>query len=248
VSTFSDYFSETAPSYATHRPHYPASLFAWLAAQTETCTRAWDCGTGSGQAAQSLAPLFVDVLASDPSYAQVSHAVRISNVTYAVMTAESAAIDDRSMNLVTVAQALHWFELQQFFAEVRRVLVPGGVIAAWTYKLLSIDPEIDAVLNVFYSETMGPFWPPERALVDAGYRSIRFPFREIEPPTFVMEAAWTLGHLRGFLDTWSAVTRYRKALGTDPVAGLIDELAGMWGRPDVTRRVTWPLELRVGSV
>jgi|SRR5258708_15211707 len=231
-----------------HRPRYPASLFAWLAAQTQAHARAWDCGTGSGQAAQSLAPLFVDVLASDPSYAQVSHAARVSNVAYAVMTAESAAIGDRTVNLVTVAQALHWFDRERFFAEVRRVLVPGGVVAAWTYKLLSVAPEIDAILKAFYSDTVGPFWPPERALVDAGYRSILFPFREIEPPTFVMEAAWTLGHLRGFLDTWSAVTRYRKARGTDPVAGVIDELAGMWGRPDVTRRVTWPLELRVGSV
>lgn len=248
MSTFSDYFSEAAPSYALHRPRYPASLFEWLAEQTDAHERAWDCGTGNGQAAQSLATHFADVIASDPSHAQVSQGVRVPNVTYAVMTAEFAAIADRSMNLVTVAQALHWFDLPVFFEEARRVLAPGGVIAAWTYQLLSIAPEIDAALNVFYSNTVGPFWPPERALVDAGYRSIAFPFREIEPPGFVMEAAWTLGHLRGFIETWSAVTRYRKARGADPVPALIDELAHMWGRPEDVRRVTWPLEMRVGRV
>lgn len=206
----------------------------------------WDCGTGSGQAAVPLASRFDEVVASDPSYSQLEHAQRDERVKYVAMTAEASALESGSVQLLTVAQALHWFNHTRFYSEARRVLVAGGVIAVWTYALLTVNPEIDALVLDFYRNEVGPFWPAERALVDAGYSTLTFPFHELPVPEFRMTAAWTFEQFIGYVNTWSAVTRYRKAKGINPVDRFADALRPVWQAATV-HEVRWPLEVRVGT-
>jgi ubiquinone/menaquinone biosynthesis C-methylase UbiE len=248
MPTYSDYFSQSAALYALHRPSYPAALFEWLARGVRGQQRAWDCGTGNGQAAVALASHFNEVVATDPSRSQLVYAPKLGRVHYAAMTAEDSALRSASVDLITVAQALHWFNLPRFYEEVARVLVPGGVLAVWTYGLLSITPEIDALMLSFYKDTLRGYWPAERALVDAGYSGIAFPFVERSAPKFEMERNWTLEQLSGYLETWSGVTRYKKANGESPVGRFVTALRAIWGHDDTARRVTWPLDLRVGSI
>ena len=245
MPAFSDHFSATAASYASYRPQYPAALFAWLATATSRHDRVWDCGTGSGQAAVALAPHFAGVVASDPSVAQLANARRAERVTYVAMTAEQCALDAGSVDLVTVAQALHWFDHARFFAEVDRVLRPGGALAVWSYGLLTIDPVLDVPLHHFYWNVLGPHWPAERSLVDSGYAGIALPYAEVAPPAFAMEVSWTLPQLEGYLSTWSALDRYRSVVGTDPLPDLARRLAPPWGA-GTTRHVRWPLVVRLG--
>jgi len=245
-STYADHFSSGASGYATYRPQYPRALFRWLAELCEHHRRAWDCGTGNGQAAVGLARQFDVVIATDPSQAQIAQRMHDAGVHYAVMTAESSAMSSRSVDLVTVAQALHWFNLPRFYDEVRRTLVPGGVVCAWTYGLLGIGPGIDAHIARFYKEEVGPYWPPERVLVDRGYADIDFPFEELAVPPFEMVAEWTLAQLSGYLETWSAVARYRREVGHSPVPVVIESIAEQWGAPGRIRQVRWPLEIRAG--
>jgi SAM-dependent methyltransferase len=248
MSGFEDHFSERAAGYATYRPTYPDGLFEWLASRAPSRRLAWDCATGSGQAVAGLARRFERVVATDASADQLKNARPFPNVEYRVARAEASAIAAGSADLVTVAQALHWLDHRAFFEEVGRVARPGGIVAAWMYNLMQVSPGFDQALARFYSETVGPFWPGDRAYVDQGYRTIRIPFRELAPPPFAMEADWSLDHLLGYLRTWSAVARYAKARGHDPVALVAPELASHWGGPDQVRRVRWPIALRVAVV
>lgn len=243
---FADHFSRAASAYATFRPRYPAALFEWIGTIAPSRELAWDCGTGNGQAASALKAHFREVVASDPSEAQLGRAPSHDSVHYVAMTAEHVALSSHSVDVVTVAQALHWFDVERFNAEVRRVLVPGGAIVVWSYPLLRIDDELDAAVRRFYDGGIGAYWPPERALVDAGYAGIAFPFREIAAPSFTMEVDWTLAQFAGYVETWSAVGRYRKALGKNPVPGFIEGLRDQWGPEGISRRVRWPLVLRAG--
>ena len=244
--SFPDHFSGVASEYAEFRPVYPDALFDWLAEVAPRRDVAWDCATGSGQAAVALASRFGRVIATDASAGQIAAAASHPRVEYRVAPAEASGLDLASVDLVTVAQALHWFDRPAFYAEARRVLRRDGVLAAWTYGHPSLDlPPADAALPRFYSETVGPFWPKERALVDAGYRTIDFPFPEVEPPAFEMETRWPLGTLLGYVATWSSVTRFRAAKGVDPVPELARALEAEWGDPAAPRRVAWPLALRV---
>jgi SAM-dependent methyltransferase len=248
VKPFADHFSQIAASYAAYRPHYPDALFAWLASIAPDREHVWDCGTGSGQAAGALSRQFAHVIATDPSTAQIASAQRVSGVDYAAMTAERAAIADGAVALVTVAQALHWFDRPLFFAEARRVLVPRGVIAAWTYGPCSLgDAALDAAMRRFHDETVGPYWPPERALVVSGLADVEFPFDELRPPPFAMASEWTLAQFVGYLTTWSAVHRAR-AQGADPIPAIVDELRVGWTSDDAPKRIEWPLSMRVGRV
>ena len=247
--SFSDHFSAVASNYAEYRPRYPDSLFDWLAGLPAHRETAWDCATGSGQAAVALASRFERVIATDASAGQIAAATPHPRVEYRVAPAEASSLDPASVDLVTVAQALHWFDRPAFYAEARRVLRPDGVVAAWTYGHPSIDePRADAALQRFYSETVGPYWPTERALVDAGYRTIDFPFNEVAPPFFEMETRWTLDFLVGYVATWSAVTRFRAATGEDPLPAFAEALEPAWGDPQLVRRITWPLALKVGRL
>ena len=220
--SFRDHFSGHAADYARFRPDYPEALFSYLASLAPARRLAWDCATGSGQAAAGLAPRFEEVVATDASAPQIEQAPPIPRVRYAVSPAESATLPDGSVDLVTVAQALHWFDLPSFFAEVRRVLVPGGVVAVWCYDLLSIASDIDPIVNRFYRDVVGEYWPKERSIVERGYGSLEFPFEEVEipPPGFTMEKEWTLPDLLGYVRTWSAVRRFMAARGEDPVLAL----------------------------
>lgn len=243
---FKDHFSETAAGYASFRPRYPEALFDFLAGAALRRERAWDCATGSGQAAIGLARHFNQVIATDASIEQIAHALPNPRVDYRVAPAEKSGLEPESIDLVTVAQALHWFDIPAFFQEVKRVLIPKGLLAVWAYQLFTIDPPLDRIVLRFYAETLGPYWPPERKMVEEGYRSIPFPFAELKTPSFYIESSVMLSQLAGYLRTWSAVQRYIKDRGHDPVEPLLAEMAPLWGDPDTPRLLRTPLCLRVG--
>jgi SAM-dependent methyltransferase len=242
----SDHFSAVAGAYALQRPRYPDELFAYLHQLARKHDLAWDCAAGSGQASVPLARHFRTVVATDLSAAMLAQAPH-SSVQYRVAPAHASGLDPGSVDLVTVAQALHWLDLETFYAEVDRVLRPGGVLAVWTYgNQVLDDPALDGVLRTFYQETVGPFWPPERFHVEAGYSTLRFPYPELQTPGFHMEQQWTLADLLGYIRTWSATLRFREARGYDPVGELGLELQNRWGERGSTRRVVWPLSVRAG--
>lgn len=243
---FKDYFSTQSVDYAKYRPRYPASLFKYLAGVAPDNERAWDCATGNGQAAVGLARVFKQVVATDASQSQLDSAAEHENVQYRIAKAEQTELETSSVDLVTVAQALHWFNLGEFYREAKRVLKDGGVIAVWSYNLLDITPEINQVIGVFYSQVVGPYWPPERRLVEDGYRSIAFPFEDLNPPAFYMSASWSLPDLLGYLRTWSATQRFIADKGVDPVEDITEELLSLWGDAEKELEVRWPLSLRVG--
>ena len=248
MSSFSDHFSGHAASYSRFRPGYPRELFDFLAGLSPARSRAWDCATGGGQAALPLAERFAQVVATDASAAQIAHAAAHPRVGYAVSLAEHVALRGACADLVTVAQALHWFDLEAFYDEVRRVLKPGGAIAAWCYGLMRITPPVDAVVERLYDDVLAPWWPAERRHIDAGYRDLPFPFAEVPVPALAMRASWTPSEVLGYLSTWSAVQRCIAAGAGNPLAGVADRIATLWGDPERPREVTWPLGLRAGTV
>ncbi|MDG4553196.1 MAG: class I SAM-dependent methyltransferase [Candidatus Competibacter sp.] len=246
-SPFTDHFAPVTTHYARFRPTYPEALFAWLATIAPARELAWDCAAGSGQATLDLARHFARVIATDASRAQIDAAPPHPNIEYRVAPAEASSLSEATADVITVAQALHWFDLDRFYGEARRVLKPDGILAAWTYGVQTVDGAcVDACVQTFYRETMGRYWPPERRHVESGYRTLPFPFHEIPAPEFRMTANWILPELLGYLRSWSATGRYRAEHGTDPVDGLATELAPLWGDPSTRRQVIWPLSLRVG--
>ena len=245
---FKDYFSKQASAYTRYRPHYPAQLFEYLAELAIDNQLAWDCATGSGQAALGLAQYFEKVVATDASDEQIANAFAHERITYIVAPAERTEINSGSVDLIVVAQALHWFDFDKFYAEVRRVLKKGGVLAAWSYSLLRISPAIDRVLGQFYSNVVGPFWPPERKLVDDEYQSIPFPFEELVAPLFKMEVQWDLDRLLGYLGTWSSVQKFKDKHDTDPIEVVLSDLRRAWGRPENEKEIHWPIHMRVGRI
>lgn len=152
------------------------------------------------------------------------------------------------MDVVTIAQALHWFADTPFFDEVRRVTVPGAVVAAWSYGSCHAGTDIEAEMRDFEEGTVGPYWSPNRKWVDERYQTIPFPFPEVPAPPFELRATWTLRQLGAYLSSWSAVAKFRLDRGQDPVGPLLDRLASYWGSPDAERVVTWPLNIRVGRI
>jgi SAM-dependent methyltransferase len=243
---FKDYFSSHAADYAQFRPRYPPELFAYLAEIAPARARAWDCATGNGQTACELGEWFAEVIATDGSQTQLDRATAHERVVYRRAVAEDAGLPEESCDLITVSQALHWFNLDKFYAEARRVLRPGGVLAVWSYDLLQVTPEIDAALQHFYQDLVGPYWAPERELVEKGYRTIPFPFVELAPPVFQMTARWSLPHLLGYLRTWSATQNFIKANNYDPLPEVGAGLQQLWGDPTAERAISWPLGMRLG--
>jgi SAM-dependent methyltransferase len=241
---FKDHFSRQAADYAKFRPRYPQELFNYLGTTAPSRQLAWDCGTGNGQAAVRLASVFDRVIATDASEKQIANAEPQERVEYRVTPAENSGIESETIDLIMVAQALHWFDLNGFYAEVQRVLKPDGVLAASAYNLLHIDPAIDEVVNRYYYEVVGPFWPPERKLVEQ-FADLPFPFHEIDPAKFEMTASWDLEHLVGYLRTWSSTQRFIAAKDSDPLQQITDDLSNAWGDPQQIRKVVWPLTLRV---
>jgi SAM-dependent methyltransferase len=246
MSAFKDHFSANASGYAAYRPDYPAELFAFLAGQVDRHGLAWDCATGNGQAARGLAAHFREVVATDASAQQIENAVPMRGVSYRVAPAEVSGLAAASVDLVTVAQAVHWFDLARFYAEVKRVLRPDGVLALWCYERLRVDPAIDPLIESFYMNSLGPYWPPEQRWVESGYRDLPFPFEEQAVPAFGMRAEWSLDQLLGYFATWSAVQAYRAALHQDPLPALRASLAERWISNDGRKTLKWPLSLRLG--
>jgi SAM-dependent methyltransferase len=244
--TFKDHFSRQAADYAKFRPRYPREMFEYLGTIAPSRKLAWDCGTGNGQAAVGLASVFDRVIATDASQNQIANVESHKRVEYRVTAAEESGLESSSVDLIMVAQALHWFDLDRFYAEARRVLEHNGVLAASAYNLMHIEPAIDEVVNRYYCDVVGAFWPPERKLVEQ-FADLPFPFQEIDSPTFEMTAQWDLAHLVGYLKSWSSTQRFIAAKGDDPIDKIRKDLSTAWGDPNRARRVEWPLTLRVGT-
>jgi len=209
---------------------------------------AWDAGCGSGQLSVLLAERFERVVATDASPEQIAHAAPHPGVEYRVARAEASGLPDRCVDLATAAQAAHWFDLDAYYAEVRRVARPGAVIALLTYGVMTIGPDIDPIVRAFHAGTLRPHWPPERRPVDEGYRSLPFPFRELDAPPMELRAEWSLPDVLGYIGTWSAVRALERDEGPDPFVAFRHRLAGAWGDPALRRPIRWPLGMRVGRV
>lgn len=241
-----DHFSAHAADYAKARPSYPPELFAWLAQQCPARDLVWDCATGNGQAALALTEHFKQVRATDLSAEQLARAKPHPRIDYRAAPAEASGLADSSCDLVTVAQALHWFCHDGFYAEAKRVLKPGGLLAAWTYGLLRGEPELDAIVQDFHSNIVGCYWPPERHWVDRGYQGMPFPLRDIAAPGFEIRLEWTLADLLAYLRTWSATQRCIRDSGSDPCPALGNRLRSVWPDPGATKAIIWPIAMRCG--
>lgn len=248
MTSFRDHFSGHASAYAAHRPSYPASLIDWLTQSLPADAVIWDCGTGSGQAALALAERGFSVWATDASAAQIERATPHPRVRYRAAPAEASGLASRSVELVTVAQALHWFDIDGFNREVRRVVRPGGRVAVWCYQLFRIAPAVDALVAELYHEILRADWPPERKILEGGYRDVPWPYEPADTPSLTMEADWDLPQVVGYLDTWSACRRHRTRTGADPLEQIGARLRAAWGPPETLRTVRWPLAMRVGTV
>ncbi|MFJ3055370.1 class I SAM-dependent methyltransferase [Herbaspirillum sp. NPDC087042] len=245
---FKDHFSTGSAGYAAHRPTYPSALVDALAGISPAQERVLDCGCGTGQLSVLLAQRFGEVIATDASAAQIAAATPCQGVSYRAALAEESGLPDASVDLVTVAQAAHWLDLDKFYAEVRRVARERAVIALITYGVLHVEGPIDEIVQKFYYQTIGPYWPPERRHVEEGYASLAFPFAPLDLPPLAIEVQWNVDDLIGYIHTWSAVKAAQKALGGNPADDFATELRRQWGDPAVRRRVTWPLSIRAGRV
>ena len=247
-SIFKDHFSSGSAGYAAYRPSYPLELIDELTSISAGTGRVLDCGCGTGQLSVLLAERFDEVVATDASAAQIAAAAPREGVIYRTAVAEDSGLADASVDLVTVAQAAHWLDLEKFYGEARRIARPQAAIALITYGVLHLEGEVDRHLQQFYYDTIAGYWPPERRHVETGYRDLPFPFAELEVPPQVIEMHWNLAQLIGYLNTWSAVKAAEKALGVNPVDALAQVLSEEWGDPANRRLITWPLTLRAGRV
>jgi SAM-dependent methyltransferase len=239
---FKDHFSAVAADYANARPEYPDALFAWIASISPSRAMAWEAGCGSGQAGRGLAAHFDRVHATDPSPQQIAQATAQANVRFAVEPGERCSLPDASADAVCVAQALHWFDRDAFFAECARVLRPGGVLVAWGYQDIEVPSDV-ADANAALQDEIRDYWPPERALIDAAYAGFAWPFEPMATPSFGLQVQWTLPRLLGYFSSYSATRRCHDASGRDPVAAHAPAFAAAWGDPDIARPLSWPLFL-----
>ena len=243
---FKDHFSTVSASYAAHRPTYPASLIDFLTSIVPERELAWDAGCGSGQLSVLLAARFERVIATDASAEQLGQATPRANIEYRVARAETSGMADATVDLAVAAQAAHWFELERYYAEVRRVARPGAIVALVSYDMCSIDERLDPLVDHFYGGVLGRHWPAERKHVEDAYRSFPFPFREIEAPPLAIEVDWTLAQFLGYVDTWSAVRALLRSDGRAALEAFQRELSSAWGAARLTHSIRWPLGMRVG--
>lgn len=246
MTPFKDHFSSHASKYAAHRPVYPSELVDHLADLAPATDVALDVGCGTGQLSTLLAARFRRVVATDASARQIAEAEPADRVEYRVAPCEASGLPDASVDLLTVAQAAHWFDLDRFYVEARRVLRPGGVIALICYMHPDVTGAVRDVFLHFYEPVCGPFWPPERRMIEDGYRSLAFPFEELPAPPMDLVADWTLDDLLGYVDTWSAVRALEKASGREPYERFVEAMRQADPDPVRRRRVSWPLAMRVG--
>jgi len=243
---FEDNFSAQSKQYAQFRPQYPDVLYEYLASLAPKRSLVWDCGTGNGQAAVSLAKYFWWVYATDASAEQIAHARLHERVEYHVEPAEQVGLETGGADLVTVAQALHWFDFDKFYTEVKRVLKPNGFLAVWTYGLPEISPRVDDAIKRIYFDVLSGFWPERIRYVEEQYRTLPFPFEEVTPPVFAMETTWDRNQLMGFLDSWSATQKFRQQKGRHPLEGVWDNVVDDWQDEIEKRLVHWNLHFRIG--
>jgi SAM-dependent methyltransferase len=248
MEPFKDYFSKQADIYARYRPNYPQALYAFLASQTVGHDCVWDCGTGNGQAAIDLARYYSQVFATDPSEQQILESTAHPLVRYAVEKAEQSSLPNQSVDLVTVANAMHWFNLDLFYAEVKRVLKSDGILAAWSYALPAVSDEIDPIVYAFHHGVLNDYWMAENRLVEKQYATIPFPFTEIPHPDFFSEKEMNLEDAIGYFNTWSAVQRFINRNQVNPTKDFGGALALVWGNPEQKRMFRWKLALKIGFV
>jgi len=246
ASGFKDHFSGNSKGYAAFRPRYPKALAAWLAAKAPARGLAWDVGCGTGKLSVLLAEHFSHVHATDASAEQIAAAAADPRVDYAAAPAEASGLAAASADLVTAAQAAHWFDLPAFFAEVERVAKPGALVALISYGVFRIDVHLDPLLLGFHRGTLGDYWPAERRLVEDSYRGIDFPFREIAAPDLAIETQWSLADFLGYVGTWSAVKRLREAGGEAALDRFAEAVAERWGPLEQKRKARFPIAMRVG--
>jgi SAM-dependent methyltransferase len=241
-----DRFSTQSRSYAAFRPSYPSSLYDFIMKHVKDNKTAWDCACGNGQVAKDLALRFEKVYATDQSENQLANAVKKDNIVYSIAPAEKTSFAEGQFDLVTVGQALHWLDRPAFFNEARRVSKPGGVVAVWGYSLLSVNKDIDPVVDHFYTGIIGPYWDKERKLVDEQYKSVEFPFEEIEVPSFGFSFEWSCDEFLGYVSTWSSVAKYVRQNDADPVKLIENDLRKLWGAQK--RKVSFPLFALMGYI
>lgn len=247
MTSFKDYFSKQSNTYSKYRPHYPDELFEWLSNQCKSHNLVWDCACGNGQASLGLTDYYNNVIATDASSSQIENAIKHEKIDYQVMPAESTHLKDDSIDLITVAQAVHWFHFDSFYAEVNRVLKKEGVLALITYDLFRVDEKIDTVIDKFYHKIIGAYWPDERKYVEEKYQTLAFPFDELKFPEMNIYAKWKREHLFGALHTWSSVQKYKDQHGKDPVLLIEDEINHLWSNENEEKEVYWPLYARIGK-
>ena len=236
-----------ADKYFLHRPTYPQDGYRMVAELCREHSLALDCATGNGQAAIGLADYFDQVVAIDSSEEQIANAFRLDNVTYMVAPAENIPLPDQSVDLITVAQGVHWFDLERFYGEVKRLLKNEGVIAVWCYNDAKIEPEIDKILHYLAFEKLKPFWEePIRKYVFNDYKNLPFPFEEIEGASFFIKREWMLEDALNYMRTWSAIPKYKEEHGVDPLDEILPELEQAWGDPKEYKLIQWPIHYRIG--
>lgn len=245
MSEFEDQFSKQATLFKKYRPGYPEELFQYICTLVEEKKLAWDCGTGNGQAARSLSPYFEKIIATDASFEQIKNAHHTERVEFRVATAEDSGLEANSIDLVTVASALHWFNKPLFFQEVKRVLKPGGIFAAWTYEEFRTDKQIDEKFKLIYND-IREYWSGRLHDARTKYREIDLPIEELPSPGIDMALNWDLEHCLGYLRTWSAVQNYINKTATDPTRNHYDEIRKVWGDPNEKREVRWNLHFKIG--
>ncbi|NND05026.1 MAG: class I SAM-dependent methyltransferase [Saprospiraceae bacterium] len=242
-----DLFSRHSRHYKTFRPSYPSALYHDVLSFTSGRKCCWDCATGNGQVAVEMAKHFQSVCATDISRHQLLQSPTLSNIHYVQGRAEKTAFDDASFDLITVGQALHWFDHLAFNMEAKRVLRPGGSIAVWTYGILRISPSIDAIIDEFYRDVIGPYWAPERSHVDSKYADIPFDFSNVRKFQYRLQLTWTLRHLEGYINTWSSVQKYKETNGEkNPVKWIMDRIDSILASEN-SLTVEFPLFLQIGQ-
>ncbi|MEQ8424130.1 MAG: class I SAM-dependent methyltransferase [Cyclobacteriaceae bacterium] len=241
-----DLFSAHAKDYATFRPAYPQGLYDFIFQYVERFDKAWDCGTGNGQVARSLAAKFQEVHGSDISAAQLRNAWPAKNIQYHQFPAEQSTFADNTFDLVAVGQAIHWFDIDKFYVEVKRVAKPGAAVAMFGYNLVRFNSAFNELLDQFYREVIYSYWETERKLVDSQYQTLSFPFKEIDAPDFKMPLSWSLQDLHGYITTWSAVQKFIRQNGVSPVDDFIKKVEPLWKHH--RESVYFPVFLRLGKV
>ena len=242
-----DNFSAQAVLYAQYRPDYPPDLFEYIVSFISNKNTAWDCGTGNGQSAIALSKYFKKVIATDISPKQIDNAEKAHNIFYSIQPAEATNIKSNSVDLVTVAQAIHWFDFEKFYTEVKRVAAENAFIAMWGYSLLQIDEPIDQFIRNYHFNFLGNYWDAERKFVDDEYKNIPFPFEKINSPQFFIEKQWSLMELEGYLNTWSGLQKYIAANASNPVPDLLNSIKPLWGTEE-KRKIIFPVHLLLGAI